>query len=1383
MDLTAKFEERTALQWACLKGHADIVERLLVACRERGQTVATQAWLEHSEFYSAALGGHVEVMKLLLGNFPDLVKDEEVCQVLLYAACVGGHVPMVQLWVRPSLNVNHPVQLVPHLRDCEHMTPFQAACEACVGGHMPMMRPSLNVNHPVQLVPHLPDCEHMTPFQAACEGGHTEVVRLLMVDFDAEITKHLADRFPEFTKDLVDSVYHPLQVTDEEVRYSLRSVGTHVLQPTWLHPHLSLITHLDLQANRLQGLPLCVPWAMRALQHLDVSHNRLSTLPDPGCLLGDIECDNLETVNVSHNRLAAVCVELFQRPSLVHLDLSHNALRRLAQPPEDPAGKFRLKWNCESLTSVNLSHNYLDILPADDLKNCTALTSLDLSHNQLCFLPPPWDCKLEKLNASHNQLERFPPNTEQYWSGSLTHLSLQNNCLDQLEENVLKFEQYWSGSLANLDLQNNCRDQLEENVLKFGMLQKLNASHNKIQHLAPAYLWDCPSLEDLNLSNNCLGLAQQKNPPGASRAVDFPADILSEELRSLNLSHNGLVQVPVSICFIKNLAMLDISNNPIRELPPELGNMGMCWDLRLTGLSLQKTDQQEVVKNGKPVDVVEHMRKQLRKIQPCHILKVIVIGPQNKGKSTVIESLVRASAHQVKQSQEIVSVTSATLRPPCGMKIKERADKHRPVISLRIWELSGKAELVALQPVLWSENSLFLLVWDITEGVSGLRHWLSNIRSRLNRVSVLLVATFRDRLPAGEVEGRVRQFHRDLNTLYGDGEADVGLYPKEDGQRIFPHLWGVAFLTGQMLRPDVAALRKAVYHSALSLIKTVRPIEFVVGQLLPQSYLVVEDKLKKLAAQMKQAGCPPFLRQQEFDHLLSSDPAADFHMFDDQLEALKVWTQMGTVLHYEVWADGLSNLYFLDPDWIAKMVASVLMPGVAAPYRQSVGEVHRRLTTAGYPQDIFQPFFQLLKYFDIGTPLSDQESLLLPCLLPQSAPGLQLSGTNRGRKLLRFYAMPHIPSRLWARLILGFLMSMDRFSLSCWQGMEMTRPHLTYWQEGLAIKYGRGSIVIESSQFLASENKTNYSGILISILTDSPTLGDLAVIGFVIDEIDSALQTIFPHYMDNTNLFGIYALCPVCFHQVEPCTGVIRGTSLHFALADCAGDLLHSSFAHCNRGNKVALEDLIPEFLMGELPAHFHLSSRDVRVEERLGGGAAGTVYRGMLSGKAVAVKEFYKNQTTTGPTNDRFTTDSGRSTRSSESSIASGASSSADSGSYTDSVLPDYSNYHNISHTLLQRQQDHLTSRNLKVCRAFSELRQEIVILSQLRHPCLISLLGVSIRPSLLVVLELAPLGSLRSVLNERLKDRPFNKYRDRDCTFTAVLDKDITFKIVYQV
>ena len=68
-----------------------------------------------------------------------------------------------------------------------------------------------------------------------------------------------------------------------------------------------------------------------------------------------------------------------------------------------------------------------------------------------------------------------------------------------------------------------------------------------------------------------------------------------------------------------------------------------------------------------------------------------------------------------------------------------------------------------------------------------------------------------------------------------------------------------------------------------------------------------------------------------------------------------------------------------------------------------------------------------------------------------------------------------------------------------------------------------------------------------------------------------------------------------------------------------------------------------------------------------------------------------------------------------------------------------------------------HLQSAD--ACRSFSEFRQEASMLHSLQHPCIVSLVGISIRP-LCFALQLAPLGSLNTILEERHKGK--GTYRD---------------------
>ena len=59
---------------------------------------------------------------------------------------------------------------------------------------------------------------------------------------------------------------------------------------------------------------------------------------------------------------------------------------------------------------------------------------------------------------------------------------------------------------------------------------------------------------------------------------------------------------------------------------------------------------------------------------------------------------------------------------------------------------------------------------------------------------------------------------------------------------------------------------------------------------------------------------------------------------------------------------------------------------------------------------------------------------------------------------------------------------------------------------------------------------------------------------------------------------------------------------------------------------------------------------------------------------------------------------------------------------------------------------------RAMDAMKNFSDFRQEASMLHALQHPCIVSLIGISIHP-LCFALELAPLGSLNTVLSENAK------------------------------
>lgn len=108
------------------------------------------------------------------------------------------------------------------------------------------------------------------------------------------------------------------------------------------------------------------------------------------------------------------------------------------------------------------------------------------------------------------------------------------------------------------------------------------------------------------------------------------------------------------------------------------------------------------------------------------------------------------------------------------------------------------------------------------------------------------------------------------------------------------------------------------------------------------------------------------------------------------------------------------------------------------------------------------------------------------------------------------------------------------------------------------------------------------------------------------------------------------------------------------------------------------------------------------------------------------------------------------------------------------------YANYND----LMRGQSDREEMERIKAFRALRELRQEVALTSRFNHPCIVSLIGLSFSPKLMIALELVPLGSLRSQLDKALSNKPpFNKYYHKHELRSPLFDKELTFKFVHQV
>nr|XP_022329878.1 leucine-rich repeat serine/threonine-protein kinase 1-like isoform X4 [Crassostrea virginica] len=1392
VDVNQASEEGTPLQVASRYGSEQLVHRLLDA----------GAWLEtdempvydnNSPFYLASAYGHYGIIEKLFVYQPsmcnttaplaivgnqapqELVKEMRVRTCLLYAACLGGNQRIINMWLTPEMDINHP--------------PYYSNSS------------SFSMDK--------------TPLYAACAGNHLEVAEML-VGFGAELNQRIVEDFPEIANKLVKNCISEQQMEytleagySEELvhvaNYSHKDLGG--FHEMWLSDYTNILVELNISNNRISRLPNSIPWSLPSLKTFNASCNQINIfrVDDSTKIL----CQHLENILLQENQIEELCYELFQLPELKYLNVAHNKMKYMVKSHQryedwrvlNPDGE-KVEWSCTKLRCLNTSYNNLEMLPTE-ISSCTGLVELDASNNKLKAFPSPWECKLSTLNISHNELVRFAPSVELFWCATLKKLHLDFNCLEEITESMVKL----------------C------------CLQVLNLSNNRISVLQRPEVWDCKMLQILDLSGNKLGLPSgemcspvptkskilpmrisrsSSSVENVSAKIVFPS-FLAHCLNELNLSNNFLDCVPPSVCQLVSLQTLDISGNPgIRELPKELGRLSQCNSLLVHGTGVpgdapaSAVDSHIWTKNQ-----IQSLNEKLRQSKGYYRLKLVVVGKKDKGK-TAITNLLGCKANFEMHSFGIRRVEATLCPKKKGRlfdklhhshthRIRNERDLPRKVpIELCVWDLSGDECYKATHHCFFTPNSLYLVVWDLWSLVKDMEKigkLLYSIEARNPHSKVIIAATFLDKnnnptrdQEVAEIKGRLLEAFGSTSERYG------GLCSQLDENTIIP----MSCTTGA----GISELKETLYNMACSIREQGNKSlsgRYLLGRSVPNSYLQIEKEIYKELERRIKEGQPTFLVQSELYDLIEKVPGCDVEVPQEVPEVVKFLVTSGAMLYFNEQLQCLNNFYFLDPTWLCDVLSQVLtdttllrsMKGGKIPLSE-VQEVY--LKDSRFPNENVPQYIQLLEQFEIALKVESDRKLFIPSQL-HSNPGMDLQFHGRdGKRVSRLYQLAFIPNGLWSRLLSRIMCRIEllandwvlrssvrikpgksfyRINSRASKGLKINNKDMIYWEDGMFLRHEMGHFMLESVQSREREGCVSH-GILITVQSLEE---DYSIMGMIVDAVEDLLSDHYPGLMDYDMLgrprIQRFAVCPVCY----TITSTVLPASLdHFTVEHCARLLLSGDSAMCRRGTKVPLSQLVPELLMQELPKKFLLDPEKLHVDPSnkkayLGSGVTGSVFKGKYGDVEIAVKYYHGAPSMSGK-------------HSLDSSYYSGGNISSVEKNKpvndTDDNDDDLDDYVNAQYMHLD--QDEASS--IKAFRAFMEMRQEADVTSKLDHPCIVSFVGISIRPDLLMCLELAPLGSLRRVLDKEIEGRePFNKYRDKEKVFPPVFNKEINFKLVHQI
>ncbi|KAK3715077.1 hypothetical protein QZH41_012136, partial [Actinostola sp. cb2023] len=571
-------------------------------------------------------------------------------------------------------------------------------------------------------------------------------------------------------------------------------------------------------------------------------------------------------------------------------------------------------------------------------------------------------------------------------------LQLPYNMLVTIPSNIVDLHK-----LCRLNLQNNQLQRIPSGLVKMNCLRVLNLSHNKLTELPRKSHWS-PSLKTLDVSDNLL--------------ETLPKNMATSKLKNLYIARNSLYEVPPCVCELLTLMTLDLSGNSrLTQLPVQMGKLTNISTLKLDNLD-QVTDPPDHIKKNGPKTIM-YLRAKLRNARGYYSMKLMLVGRAAQGKTTLMHRLMLDYTYNSNSATNGISMD----------EFRIRKDLFHKEYLFRLWDFGGQEDYYATHQCFLSTLSLYILVWNLEEreeGVAKLEGWLDTISSRAPGTCLIIVGTHLDKI-------RKDKIHYDDEYVAGMHKLVEDLKAQPKYQRIV--VLGIKEVSCAVdSREGIDELRISIYDAAFSMLKVNGTDEVsVMGELIPHSYLLIEELVKNKKEEFKKTNRLPFIHRAEFEAIVTDTIRRDSSDVEDPNDIKDVTTflhERGILMHYDDPNQDLQDYYFIDPAWLCDLMARIVTLKEANPhiingilFRDKFEFIFR---SERFPYEYYPQFVRLLNRFQIACSL-DENRLLVPSKLPEEKPAEATNVSLPFITIKRIHSLPFMPYGLWDRLMARLL--------------------------------------------------------------------------------------------------------------------------------------------------------------------------------------------------------------------------------------------------------------------------------------------------------------------------------------------------------------------------